>query len=90
MIDFRAGGQELLPGLKELRRDLHAHPEVGLELPRTQEKVLAALEGLPLEVTTGVETTSVVAVLRGTGEGRPAEGAPGGAEAATRPGCGQW
>ena len=76
MIDFRAGGQELLPGLKELRRDLHAHPEVGLDLPRTQEKVLAALEGLPLEVTTGVETTSVVAVLRGTGEGRPAEGAP--------------
>lgn len=76
MIDFRAGGQELLPGLKELRRDLHAHPEVGLDLPRTQEKVLAALEGLPLEVTTGEETTSVVAVLRGTGAGRPREGAP--------------
>lgn len=75
MIDLVAEGQALLPALQELRRDLHAHPEVGLDLPRTQEKVLAALEGLPLEITTGAETTSVVAVLRGTGPGRPAEGA---------------
>ena len=75
MIDLVAEGQALLPALQELRRDLHAHPEVGLDLPRTQETVLTALEGLPLEITTGVETTSVVAVLRGTGPGRPEEGA---------------
>ncbi|HLS32695.1 MAG TPA: M20 family metallopeptidase, partial [Brevibacterium sp.] len=75
MTDLVAEGRTLLPALQEFRRDLHAHPEVGLDLPRTQEKVLAALEGLPLEITTGTETTSVVAVLRGTGPGRPAEGA---------------
>src|SRR5206468_9177973 len=51
--------------LVALRRALHAEPEIGLSLPRTQEKVLAALDGLPLEVTTGTTTTSVTAVLRG-------------------------
>lgn len=44
-------------------------PELGLELPRTQQKVLAALEGLSLEITTGTRTTSVVAVLRGAHPG---------------------
>ncbi|MEV0563383.1 M20 family metallopeptidase [Dactylosporangium sp. NPDC050588] len=51
--------------LIDLRRDLHRHPEIGLDLPRTQRKVLAALEGLPLEVTTGTALSSVTAVLRG-------------------------
>ncbi|SMX95198.1 M20 metallopeptidase family protein [Brevibacterium antiquum] len=62
----------LLPQLQELRRRLHAHPEVGLDLPRTQAAVLTALGGLDLEVSTGVETTSVVAVLRGTHPDKPA------------------
>jgi amidohydrolase len=57
--------------LVRLRRELHGIPEVGLQLPRTQERVLAALEGLPLEVTTGSATTSVTAVLRGTVPGGP-------------------
>lgn len=51
--------------LVRLRRVLHAEPEIGLRLPRTQEKVLAALEGLPLELTTGSVLDSVTAVLRG-------------------------
>src|SRR5918911_1340091 len=51
--------------IADLRHRLHAEPEIGLSLPRTQEKVLAALDGLPLEVTTGTTTTSVTAVLRG-------------------------
>jgi amidohydrolase len=56
----------LAPDLVELRRALHREPEIGLQLPRTQEKVLAALAGLPLEqVSTGRELTSVTAVLRG-------------------------
>jgi len=48
-----------------LRRRLHRHPELGLELPRTQEAVLEALEPLGLDVTTGTTTTSVVAELVG-------------------------
>lgn len=48
-----------------VRRDLHREPEIGLELPRTQERVLRALDGLGLEVTTGTSCSSVTAVLRG-------------------------
>ena len=54
--------------LVRLRHALYAEPEAGLTLPRTQGKVLAGLEGLPLEVTTGTSLTSVTGVLRG---GRP-------------------
>lgn len=63
--DFTADAAAILPELVALRRALHADPELGLDLPRTQQRVLAALDGLPLEITTGTETTSVVAVLRG-------------------------
>ncbi|HYJ75395.1 MAG TPA: M20 family metallopeptidase [Kineosporiaceae bacterium] len=51
--------------IADLRHRLHAEPELGLSLPRTQEKVLAALDGLPLEISTGTSATSVTAVLRG-------------------------
>ncbi|TFV89372.1 amidohydrolase [Blastococcus sp. CT_GayMR20] len=53
----------------DLRRRLHRHPEVGLHLPRTQELVLEALADLPVDVTTGKSTTSVVGVLRGARPG---------------------
>jgi amidohydrolase len=49
----------------ELRHAIHREPEIGLDLPKTQRKVLAALDGLPLEVSTGTALTSVTAVLRG-------------------------
>src|SRR3954454_12229539 len=52
----------------DLRRRLHRQPEVGLQLPRTQATVLEAFQGLPVELTAGKSTSSVVAVLRG---GRP-------------------
>ncbi|MGB3482591.1 MAG: M20 family metallopeptidase [Mycobacterium sp.] len=48
-----------------LRRAIHAEPELGLDLPRTQAKILEALRGLPLEITLGTGLTSVTAVLRG-------------------------
>lgn len=51
-----------------LRHALHSEPEIGLDLPLTQRKVLAALDGLPLEVSQGTALSSVTAVLRG---GRP-------------------
>jgi amidohydrolase len=54
--------------LMRLRRDIHREPEIGLDLPRTQQKVVAALDGLPLELTLGRALSSVTAVLRG---GRP-------------------
>jgi len=55
--------------LTALRRDLHREPEIGLQLPKTQDRVLRAIEGLPLSVSTGEKLTSVTAVLTGGGPG---------------------
>ncbi|WP_284987572.1 M20 family metallopeptidase [Arthrobacter sp. fls2-241-R2A-172] len=60
-----ADAKEMQDDIVRLRHDLHREPEIGLHLPRTQEKVLKALDGLPYEITLGKETTSVTAVLRG-------------------------
>nr|WP_246168394.1 M20 family metallopeptidase [Arthrobacter luteolus] len=68
---FASEGQALLPELVALRRALHREPEVGLHLPKTQERILDALDGLGLEITTGSSLSSVTAVLRG-GEDGPA------------------
>jgi len=65
---LRKTADGLQPELARLRRDLHAHPETGLDLPRTQAAVLQALSDLDLEVSRGEGLTSVTAVLRG---GRP-------------------
>ncbi|MCL3862472.1 M20 family metallopeptidase [Actinotalea sp. K2] len=59
----------LAPVLTALRQDLHRIPEIGLDLPQTQQRVLTALEGLGLEITTGTGLSSVVAVLRGARPG---------------------
>lgn len=64
-----AEARALQPRTLELRRALHRHPEIGLTLPVTQAAVLSALEDLPLEVDTGRECSSVVAVLRGARPG---------------------
>ena len=53
----------IAPEITELRRAIHADPEIGTDLPRTQEKVLAALDR-PLEITRSQSLTSVTAVLR--------------------------
>ncbi|MER6347022.1 M20 metallopeptidase family protein [Streptomyces sp. NPDC001595] len=58
----------LAADLAALRHALHEEPELGLDLPLTQAKVLAALDGLGLEITLGRALSSVTAVLRG---GRP-------------------
>jgi amidohydrolase len=56
--------------LTKLRRAIHAEPEIGLDLPRTQRKVLDALDDLPLEITLGESLSSVTAVLRGEKPGK--------------------
>jgi hippurate hydrolase len=52
-----------------LRRDIHREPELGFDTKRTAEKVLGALDGLPLELQTGVAENGIVASLRGEGDG---------------------
>ena len=72
-MTLRDDARELQDELAVLRRALHQEPEIGLHLPRTQEKVLAALDGLPLEISTGTSLSSVTAVLR-SGGGEPGRG----------------
>lgn len=68
-MDLRDDARAMGDDLTALRHALHREPEVGLDLPRTQEKVLEAIDGLPLEVTTGDSVSSVTAVLRGAKPG---------------------
>lgn len=67
-MTLRVEATEIGKDITELRHAIHREPEIGYQLPRTQQKVLAALKGLPLEITLGIQLTSVTAVLRG---GRP-------------------
>lgn len=66
MFNLLTQAQEIQDDLATLRHHLHEEPEIGLHLPKTQAKIVAALEGLGLEVTTGKELSSVTAVLRGS------------------------
>jgi len=61
--------RRLLDDTVQLRRRIHRHPEIGLDLPRTQRTILEALDGLGLTVRTGTKTTSVVATLDGARPG---------------------
>jgi len=60
LLDAAAGVQG---DVVNLRRAIHREPELGLDLPKTQAKVLDALTGLGLDITQGTSTTSVVADL---------------------------
>jgi amidohydrolase len=64
--ELSARGDDLVA----LRRDLHAHPELGFAEHRTSGLVADRLSRAGLEVTTGIANTGVVAVLRGDRPGR--------------------
>jgi hippurate hydrolase len=54
-----------------IRRDIHAHPELGLEEHRTADLVASKLTEMGIEVHRGVGVTGVVGVIRnGNGQGR--------------------
>jgi hippurate hydrolase len=55
----------MLEEARRLRRELHAWPELGLDLPKTRESVLQALEGLPLDITLHTTTSGIAAMLTG-------------------------
>lgn len=54
---------------RDLRRDFHAHPELGYKEVRTAGIVADELRGLGLEVSTGIAETGVVALLEGARPG---------------------
>lgn len=56
----------VVPGVVALRRDIHAHPELGFEETETARRIVAQLAPLGnLNIQTGVAGTGVVAVLNG-------------------------
>ncbi|MFZ4381645.1 MAG: M20 metallopeptidase family protein [Sandarakinorhabdus sp.] len=67
--DWPALAHTALPAMIALRRAIHAEPELGLHNPRTAEKIIAALAGLPLEIRSGPSTSGIIAILRGPHSG---------------------
>lgn len=54
--------------VSQWRRDIHAHPEIGFELPRTSGKVAELLESFGLEIQRDFVPSAVLGILR---TGRP-------------------
>jgi amidohydrolase len=82
-LSYRASGRafayiaQFHPELTSLRRDLHAHPELGFEEHYTAARVKAALQVCGVdEVHTGIGKTGVVGVIHGRGH-RSASAATG-------------
>ena len=46
-VSVLSDARALAGDIADLRHRLHQEPEIGLQLPRTQEKVIEALSGLP-------------------------------------------
>jgi hippurate hydrolase len=70
MDTLRARIESGLAELTALRRDIHAHPEIGFEEVRTSAVVAARLREWGVEVTEGVGRTGVVGTIRGSRGGR--------------------
>lgn len=63
-------GRTILDEMIALRRDLHAHPELGFEEFRTSSIIAEALAAEGIAVTTGVGRTGVVGTLKRGTSGR--------------------
>ncbi|MCI2975303.1 MAG: M20 family metallopeptidase [Ferrimicrobium sp.] len=57
------------PTVIEIRRTVHAHPELGLDLPVTQRLILDRLSALGVPATPGTEVSSVVGRIDGVQPG---------------------
>jgi len=74
MDDLKAEIARRRPGLVELRRHFHAHPELSFEERETARTIAARLREIGLEVMEGVGGTGVVGLLRGTADGAAGAG----------------
>lgn len=61
--DLLSAARDIASEVVELRRELHANPELGLYLLGTQQRILESLTGLGLDITLGEGLSSVVADL---------------------------
>ncbi len=65
-----AEARSFLPWMVAVRRDLHRHPELGLEEHRTRRRVEELLAELEIEAIGGLAGTGVLGLLPGVAEGR--------------------
>ena len=68
--EILTAAQEILPWMIEIRRDLHEHPELGLEEHRTSAKVQELLDEMSIEYRAGLGGTGVLGIVRGAEEGK--------------------
>ena len=64
-FDLKEDVARITPKLIAMRRDLHQHPELAFNETRTAQLIAERLEGLGLQVRTGVGKTGVVGLLAG-------------------------
>lgn len=62
--------EELRDRLIEIRRDIHKHPEIGLQEKRTAEIAAGILEKYGIEVRTHIGGTGVLGILKGKYPGK--------------------
>lgn len=98
MVNHAPDLADLISPLVALRRDIHAHPELGFNEHRTAALIADELRSAGLEVHEGIGGTGIVAVLRGKEGARtlglradmdalPIDEQTGLPWASTRPGC---
>lgn len=69
IASVREHADEHLERAVAMRRRLHEWPEIGNELPRTRDEVLASIEDLALDITLHSSTSGITALLEGTRPG---------------------
>jgi amidohydrolase len=74
MTDTLDQVRPLVPELVAIRRDIHAHPEMGLEETRTAALVAGKLREWGVEFVEGIGQTGIVATIRGKLPGQRAIG----------------
>ena len=70
MPDYLTAAKTLFEYTQDMRRDFHAHPELGFQEIRTSGIVAKELTSFGLDVQNGVGGTGVVALLEGTKPGK--------------------
>lgn len=70
LAQWNAAAESGRDELIALRRAIHADPELGLDCPRTRDRLIASLEGLPLSIRKSERTSGFVATLEGKSAGR--------------------
>jgi amidohydrolase len=68
--DFLSAAQRRFDRLVEIRRTLHANPELAFEEYETSKLAASVLQELGIDVKTGVAKTGVVGLLRGKNDGK--------------------